>query len=51
MRISWVVSSRYTLNEILLQKPADLANRKGIILPNDNGRPHVAQLTQQNIKQ
>ena len=39
------------LNEVLFQKRPALANQKGVILFHDNGPPHVAQLTQQKIKQ
>ena len=39
------------LNEVLSQKRPALANQKAVILLHDNGRPHVAQLTQQKIEQ
>jgi histone-lysine N-methyltransferase SETMAR len=39
------------LNEVLFQKQPALANQKAVILPHDNSRPHVAQLTQQKIEQ
>jgi hypothetical protein len=39
------------VNEILLRKRPALANQKDIILLHDNGRPHVAKLTQQKIEQ
>ena len=51
MRISCVFSSRYAMNEILLQKRHVLANQKDVILFHDNGRPHMTQSTQQEIKQ
>jgi hypothetical protein len=40
-----------TVNEIPLQKWPTLSNQKGVILLHDNGRPHVAKLTQQKIEQ
>jgi hypothetical protein len=39
------------LNEALFQKRPVLANQKVVILLHDNGRPHVAKLTQQKIEQ
>jgi hypothetical protein len=39
------------VNEILLQKQPTLANKKGVILLHDNGRPDMAKLTQQKIEQ
>jgi histone-lysine N-methyltransferase SETMAR len=39
------------LNEVLIQKRPALANQKGLLLLHNNGRPHVAKLTQQKIEQ